>query len=140
MIALVRGAYRQLLDSYLTDSRQPWDSVVSKLTTSLNSNRPRHGEFSKRRNELLGIFPLLGGRFGERGNACNDPGNHEDQGDEGPNDTPALRRAAISLGKHTRIRRIDFSEDEIIALESRVSRGRRHNEVKGGGRTISQTL
>ena len=59
---------------------------------------------------------MLGERFGESCNTGDDSSNHEDERDDGPDDTPALRGASIALGEDAGIGFVDFSQDEIVTL------------------------
>jgi hypothetical protein len=58
----------------------------------------------------------------ESGYASNDSDNHEEQGNYGPNDTPALRRTAIALGENACIGTVDFTENQIVTLNDHVSK------------------
>jgi hypothetical protein len=59
---------------------------------------------------------LLGEILRESGNTSNDSADHEKEGDDGPNNAPALRRASVPVCKDAGVGAVDFSQDEIIAL------------------------
>lgn len=65
---------------------------------------------------MLGLLLLLAERLGKRRNGSHNANSHEPQGNKGPNDAPAARRATISLREDTRIGGIDFAENEIVTL------------------------
>lgn len=73
---------------------------------------------SKGGNETLRVFLLLAEGLGECSDSTNDSDSHECKRDDGPDDTPALRRSSVFLGEHASIRTVDFAEDEIVALYS----------------------
>lgn len=67
------------------------------------------------RDEVLGVFFLLRKRL-RKGSQANDYTNsHDKHRNNGPNDAPALRRAAIALGKDARIRLIHLAQDQVVA-------------------------
>jgi hypothetical protein len=61
--------------------------------------------------------PLLCSRFRKGGDPCDNTRDQEYQRDDGPDNSPALRRATIPLSKYASIGGIDLSQDEIIALD-----------------------
>jgi hypothetical protein len=67
-------------------------------------------------NEFARVGFLLAACLGECSYTSNDTGNHEKYRHNGPHDSPALRRAAIFLGKDTGIGAVYFAENQIIAL------------------------
>ncbi len=60
-------------------------------------------------DKLLCVIFLLGCSLWEGSQASNNASNHENQADDRPDDTPALARAAVSLGEYARIGLVDFS-------------------------------
>lgn len=68
------------------------------------------------RDEPLRIILLLTKRLRERRDTRNDGDDHESQRDDGPDDAPALRGAAVALGEDACVGGVDFAEDEVVAL------------------------
>ena len=62
------------------------------------------------------VLPLLSGRLREGSDARNDTSGHETQRDNGPDNAPALGRAAVALSKDASVGAVDFAQDEIVAL------------------------
>lgn len=58
---------------------------------------------------MLRVLSLLGSGLREGGDAGHDAGGHEAQGDDGPDDAPALRGPAVALGEDARVRTVDFA-------------------------------
>ncbi len=75
------------------------------------------------RNEFLRIILLLLEGLREGGNSGSDAGHHKDEGDDGPDNTPALRRATVALSKHTGVGAVDFSKDEVVTLHELATCG-----------------
>ena len=69
-----------------------------------------------RRDELLRVCLLLAKRLVECSYAANDADSHENQGNNRPDDTPASRRATVSLRKDAGIRSIHLAKDQIVTL------------------------
>jgi hypothetical protein len=64
---------------------------------------------------VLAIFFLLLKALLERGQSGNDSADHQCQGNEGPENTPAMRRTTIALCENAGVGRVDFPQDEIVA-------------------------
>ena len=56
----------------------------------------------------------------ESGDTSNNASDHEEERNDGPDDSPALRGAAISLGEDACIRAVYFAKNEVVALLSVV--------------------
>lgn len=67
---------------------------------------------------MLRVFLLLAEGLGECSDSANDSDSHEGKRDDGPDDTPALRRSSIFLGEYASVRTVDFAKDKIVALNS----------------------
>jgi hypothetical protein len=50
------------------------------------------------------------------GDASNNASDHEEKRNDGPDESPALRGASISLCKDTCIRAVYFAKNEIVTL------------------------
>lgn len=102
---------------------QPTQPLQTRSSTSDLQHHPN------RRNEIFRVVLLLLEALLECRKSSDDPANHEHQADQGPNDTPALRRTPVTLRKHAGIGRIYFSQNKIIAdVPNRIKR--RHNAYK----------
>ena len=64
---------------------------------------------------LRGIL-LLASRLRECRNPRDDASDHKEKRYDGPNDTPALGRAPVSLCKDAGVGAVYFAEDEIVTL------------------------
>lgn len=87
---------------------------------------------SASRDEVLGLILLFAERLRERGYARDDAADHEEERDDGPDDAPALRRAAVPFCEDAGVGAVHFSQDEIIALQKRKTPGCQHEEEGGG--------
>lgn len=65
---------------------------------------------------MLRILLLLTERLPERSNRSNDRDRNEREGDQRPDNTPALRRSSVSLSELASIGCVDFAEDKVVAL------------------------
>jgi hypothetical protein len=72
-------------------------------------------QHSDSRNEVLRIILLLLEALLERCQTRKNTTDHEEKGDERPDDAPALRRASITLREDASIGRVDFSQNQIVA-------------------------
>ncbi|KAI6776766.1 hypothetical protein HG530_000711 [Fusarium avenaceum] len=66
-------------------------------------------------DELLRVLLLLLERLRKCCQTSNNTSGHEKDRNDGPDDTPALRGAAVSLGKHAGVGRVYFPQDQIVA-------------------------
>jgi hypothetical protein len=67
-------------------------------------------------DKVFGVTLLLAERLGERCNPPDDTDCHEQERDNRPNDTPALRRASIFPSEDASVRGIHLAQNEIITL------------------------
>lgn len=64
---------------------------------------------SSSRNEMLRVILLLTKALRKSGDTTDDTDGHKAQADDGPNNTPALGGASISLGEDTGVGTIHFA-------------------------------
>lgn len=85
-------------------------------------------------DEFLRLILLVAERLWERGNPRDDAGDHEEERDDGPDDAPALRGAAVPLCEDAGVGTVHFAKDEIVALQKAhlLARNQNHRKVGRG--------
>ena len=65
---------------------------------------------------MLRVGLLLAEGLMERSYTCDNPNCHERKGNKRPDNTPAARRATVSLSEDTGVGGVDFADDKVVAL------------------------